>query len=141
MSSCETPRHSAPLSRASVNLTIAIFIVVVLSWVGDLAGASSHGVRGGRARTLIGREVQLPLHSSDSSVGLAQLNLSIRLGCQRIFPLLSVSNTPARKVPPGGRSDDTPEDQGVAVDICRAFGGAAAGKPKVPFSEWPVGLP
>ena len=46
-----------------------------------------------------------------------------------------------RKVPPGGGSDDTPQDQGVAAYICRAFDGAAAGKPKAALSDWQVGLP
>ena len=49
----------APFSRAPLNLTTALFIVVFQCFR-DLAGASSHGVRGGRARALIGREVQLP---------------------------------------------------------------------------------
>ena len=39
-------------------------------------------------------------HSSDPSVGLAQLNLPIRLDCQRILPLFSLSNTPAPTPPP-----------------------------------------
>ena len=63
MSSCDTPRHStkamAPFSRALLNLAIALFIAHFPGF-GNLAGASSHGVRGGRARALIGREVQLP---------------------------------------------------------------------------------
>ena len=37
------------------------------------------------------------------------------------------------KVPPGGGSEDTPQDQGVAADIYRAFDRAAAGKPKAVF--------
>ena len=40
------------------------------------------------------------------------------------------------KIPPGGGSDDTPQDQGVAVDVCRAFDGASAGKSKAAFSDW-----
>ena len=44
MSSCGTPRHAtnvmAPFSRASLNLTIALF-TIALSWFGDLAGAVS----------------------------------------------------------------------------------------------------
>ena len=38
-------------------------------------------------------------YSSGPSVGLAQLNLSIRRGCQRILPLFSLSNTPAPTPP------------------------------------------
>ena len=44
------------------------------------------------------------------------------------------------KVPPGGGSDDAPQNQGMAADICRAFDGATAGKPKAAFSDWQVGL-
>ena len=46
-----------------------------------------------------------------------------------------------QKVPSGGGSDHTPQDQGVAADICRAFDGAAAGKSKAAFTDWQVGLP
>ena len=63
VSSCETIRHStnamASFSRAPLNLTIALFIIV-LSWVWRSCRSFFHGVRGGRARALIGREVQLP---------------------------------------------------------------------------------
>ena len=37
-------------------------------------------------------------HSSNASVGLAQLLLPIRLGCQRILPLLSLFNTSSRSL-------------------------------------------
>ena len=47
----------APFSRAPLNLTTSSPHFLGF---GDLAEASSHGVRGGRARALIGREVQLP---------------------------------------------------------------------------------
>ena len=63
MFSCENPRHStnamAPFSRAPLNLTIALYIAA-LYWVWRSCRSSSHGVRGGRARALIGRKVQLP---------------------------------------------------------------------------------
>ena len=42
---------------------------------------------------------------------------------------------------PGGGSDDTHQDQGMAADIFRTFDGAVAGKPKAAFSNWQVGLP
>ena len=45
------------------------------------------------------------------------------------------------EVPPDGGSDDTPQDQGVATDIGRAFEGAAAGKSMAAFSDEQVGLP
>ena len=46
-----------------------------------------------------------------------------------------------RKVSPGGGSDETPHDQGVAADIYRAFDGATSGKPQAAFSDWQIGLP
>ena len=46
-----------------------------------------------------------------------------------------------RKAPPGVGSDDTPQNQGVAADIRRAFDGAAAAKSKAAFSDWQMDLP
>ena len=45
------------------------------------------------------------------------------------------------KVLPGGGSDDTPQDHGVATNIGRAFDGAAAGKSKAAFLDRQGGLP
>ena len=45
------------------------------------------------------------------------------------------------KVPPGGGSDDTPQDQGVATNTGRVFDGATTGKSKAAFSDGKVGLP
>ena len=39
------------------------------------------------------------------------------------------------KVPPGGGSDDTPQDQGVATDLGRAFDGAYIDKSNATFSD------
>ena len=45
------------------------------------------------------------------------------------------------KVPPGGGSDNTPQDQGVSTDVGRAFDRGAAGKLKAAFWDGQVGLP
>ena len=45
------------------------------------------------------------------------------------------------KVPPGGDSDHTPQEQGVATGLGRAFDGVAAGVSKAAFSDEQVGLP
>ena len=101
-------------------------------------------------------------HSSDSSIGLARLILSIRLGCQWILPLLLLFHTPVPplshrhpptpsllrqpfeegwKVLPGGGSDDTSQGQDMATDVGRASDGVAADKAKAAFSEWKIDLP
>ena len=59
MSSCETPRHCTNAIPRSSEPYHGSSLPHFLEF-GGLAGASSLGVRGGRARALIGRDVQLP---------------------------------------------------------------------------------